>query len=120
MLEVYIIAALTDLVNGRVWPLVAPMGTGLPFITFQQVGGATASSFCGETARPNARMQINVWSRTALETTTIMLAAETALTSHIASSPNPPLRGVALGAFVAEYDETTSFYGARQDFSFWR
>jgi hypothetical protein len=120
MLETEIIAALGPLVEGRVWPVIAPIGTKVPFITFQQVGGTPANSFCGNGAKLNARMQINVWSRTAIETTTIALAAEAALTSHVASSPVGPLRGVSLGAFTSEYDETTSYFGARQDFSFWR
>ncbi len=113
MLEQAIIAALSPLVGGRVWPLIGPIGAVPPYITFQQVGGEPSNTFCGNTDRLNARVQINVWSKKAMETTTIMLAAETVLTSS-------PIRGVSLGAFVAEYNEPTSYYGARQDFSFWR
>lgn len=93
--------------------LVAPQRISTPFITFQQVGGVPTYTFCGNTDRLNARIQFNVWSKDSVEVATIMLAAETILTE-------PPLRGVSQGAFVAEYSEPTSLYGARQDFSFWR
>jgi hypothetical protein len=113
MIEEEIIAAIGSLVGGRIWMLIAPIGSPLPFITFQQVGGVPTYTFCGNTNRLNARIQFNVWSRDSVEVASIMLAAEAILTE-------PPLRGVSQGAFVAEYSEPTSLYGARQDFSFWR
>jgi hypothetical protein len=113
MLETEIISALGPLVAGRVWPTIAPLGSATPFIVFQQVGGQSVTTLCGNATPLNARIQFNIWSNDPEITTTIMLSVEAILTE-------PPFRGVSQGAFVADYSEVATMYGARQDFSFWR
>lgn len=39
-IETDICTALNDLVDGRVYPDVAPAGAATPYVTYQQVGGA--------------------------------------------------------------------------------
>jgi hypothetical protein len=98
----------------RVYPTVAPAGVQTPYITFQQVGGE-APVFL-ERAVPskrNARMQINVWSATQLDATTIALAIEAALVGATTIQAKPET------AFVATEDEVTKLLGTRQDFSIW-
>lgn len=113
MLEQDLHDALASLVGGRVFPDVAPMKAALPYITYSQVGGSPSNTLCGNTNRLNARMQFNVWSKTRKEAVSIMLSAESILTS-------PPLRGVSQGEMFYRYEEPVELYGCQQDISFWR
>jgi hypothetical protein len=112
--EAQIFAALSALVNARVYPDIGLEGGEKPYITYQQVGGDAINYT--EIAIPdkkNARMQVNVWALTRLEA------------SALADQVEDALRGLSdaetlvLGARVALYEEDTKLRGTRQDFSIW-
>ena len=115
-IEPTIVSTLSSLFSGRVFPDMAPFDTPRPFLTYQQVGGSPSNSFCGNTISQNARIQFNVWADAATGgraiASTLMRSVEEAVVAA-------PLYGVSLGSLVAEYDDITKYYGARQDFSFW-
>lgn len=109
-----IVAALTSLVAGRVYPDLAPPAPQLPYIVYQQVGGE-APTFL-ERAVPsakNGRFQVNVWAATRLQASALAVQAEAALTTATAFQCKP------LGAFVAAFDDDTQLRGTTQDFSIW-
>lgn len=113
-LETDLYTALQALASGRMYPDVAPEGTALPYITYQQIGGQGVN-FLDPTvpSKKNARVQINVWAGT-------RLAA-----ANLARSIEDTLRGAAslqvsvLGALTALHEPDTGLYGTRQDFSIW-
>jgi len=112
--ETDIVAALTSLVGGRVYPDVGPVGAVLPYITYQQIGGASVNFLeRGVPDKKNGRFQVNVWSTTRLQAASINLLIETALVTSTAFQAD------AIGAPLATRDEETKFYGAAQDFSIW-
>lgn len=118
MIEPVIVALLSPLFGGRVFPDTAPAATPRPFCIYQQVGGKPSAVLCGNTTQQNARIQFVVWCAPSpagggrQQANTLMRQAEALLTE-------PPVRAVSQGSLVALWDEPTQTYGARQDFSFW-
>lgn len=114
-LESDIVAALTSLVSGRVFPEFAPYSTAKPFITYQQVGGA-AENFLEATpvGKRNSRIQISCWTTTRQSANNLARAAEDALV-------NSSLNAFVLGAFIAAFEDDVEpkLYGTHQDFSLW-
>ncbi len=112
--EASIYTLLRSMVADRVYPDVAPLGTTLPYITYQQVGGE-ALSFVDNTlpSKRNGRFQVNVWSNSRLNATTLAVLIENAFYTTTAMQARP------IGGPVALYDEETNYYGSTQDFSIW-
>lgn len=112
--EAHIKAALDSLVDSRVYPDVAPSGSALPRIVYQQAGGLAVAYV--ENTLPNqrnARMQIACWAKTRLEASTLAEQAEAALMAASDMTATP------LGAYTATQEQDTGLYGTRQDFSVW-
>lgn len=112
MSEVDIVAAISGLFGGRVYPDTAPHSTPRPFCIFSNVGGRPVNGFCGDADHQNARIQFDVWSDTRLESYTLMRDLAALVTAA-------PLHGTSLGSLFTAYDEVTRSRHARQDFSFW-
>lgn len=112
--EADIFNVLKTLVSNRAYPDVAPLGTTRPYITYQQVGGQGVN-FMEATApsKKNARFQVNVWATTRSAAAVLSRQVEDALRTTAG------LQCTVLGAPVALYEEETTLYGTRQDFSFW-
>ena len=111
-IEADLFNALKGLVSNRVYPDVAPLGATMPYITYQQVGGDSVSFL--EAALPdkrNGRFQINVWSATRNEASTLMRTIATTLVSALRADP--------MGEPVSDIDIDTGSYGSRQFFSIW-
>lgn len=112
--EATVFTVLTSLVSGRVYPDVAPEGSALPRIVYQQVGGV-AEVFT-EGALPdkeNGRMQIACWATTRAAAVALAQQVEATLVATTAFQAEP------LGARSSVYEEDTKLFGARQDFSIW-
>ena len=112
-IESTIYAALKTLVGGRVYRDIRKKDEGLPYITFQQVGG-TPLNYLDRTkpSKKNARMQINCWHNRRDDVMALARQVEDAL---LAVTVKPQV----LGAAIADYEEDTGLYGSIQDFSFW-
>jgi hypothetical protein len=105
---------LGGLVAGRVYPDVAPAGSALPRIVYQQVGGV--EEVYTEGALPdkeNGRMQIACWATTRPAAVALAKQVAAALVASTAFQATP------IGARVSGYEEDTKLYGTRQDFSIW-
>lgn len=116
-LEGDIYSALSSLVSGRVFPDLAPHETAVPYITYQQIGGA-AENFLEATfvGKRNSRVQINCWASTRLAANDLARDAEEALIES-------DLKAYVLGAFgnfaPPDPGDAEQHYGTHQDFSVW-
>lgn len=110
-MESDVVAALTSLVSGRVYPSVAPSNPTKPYIVYTGAGGV-AFNFLESAAvgLRNSRLQVSCWATTRMAANALAIAAENAL---IASA----LKAYVLGAMQTPYDEQTKLYGTHQDFS---
>lgn len=112
--ESIIFATLRGLVADRVYPDVAPEGSELPRIVYQQAGGQPVQYAEGPLAsQENARMQIACWAATRDAATTLAKQVEDALVAAPGCTVQP------IGQRVSVYEEDTGLRGARQDFSVW-
>lgn len=98
----------------RVFPDAAPATTATPYVTWQQIGGDVVSYTEGTLAdRRNARVQINVWDKSRLSATALMLQIEAAICAASQFQARPD------SAHVAAMDDDTDLRGCMQDFSIW-
>lgn len=113
MIEPLLVATLNPLFGDRVFDDVAPVNTPTPYCTYQQVGGSPINLLEGQPAsKKNARIQINVWSKTRSEATTLIRRIEDMMVQA-------PLLATTLGGAISQHDEVSNYRGAMQDFSFW-
>ena len=107
--------AIKGLVANRVYFDVAPLGTVRPYLTCQQVGGASIN-FIDQAipSKRNARFQINVWADTRAAAALLAGQVEDAMRAATA------LQTTVLGQPVATYEADPMLFGTRQDFSVWQ
>ncbi|MBG3876135.1 DUF3168 domain-containing protein [Desulfovibrio oxamicus] len=83
-------AGVAGIVSRRIFPLSAPKGAPLPFITYQRVSGAPEAVLDGDAPCERISIQIDAWAKTYGEAKRLAKA----------------VRGVMAGAeFAAELDE---------------
>lgn len=113
-MESILAATLGPLAGDRVFPDVGPENVGLPYITYQQVGGDPVNFLGGDApSQRNSRVQINVWGATRQTVAELARAVEAAVRS------TPGLRPTVLTSGIATFEPDTRLYGSLQDFSFW-
>lgn len=106
--------ALRGLVADRVYPTVAPEEVAAPYVTWQATGGNAVNFMDGEQpSKKNARIQLNVWSKTLGEAMRIAQQAETILRARAALSTT-----VQTGQ-LTRYEPDTKLHGTYQFFSCW-
>lgn len=109
--EAIVYAALSALVNGNVFPDLAPAQTPPPWICYTAVGGQSYPSLDGTTpGLRNARMQVVVYSRSRSEAASVMEQVFQALA-------NQTVNAVPIGAPVSTFEADTLLYGSSLDFS---
>lgn len=113
-IEAKLNAALAGLVGGRLYPNLAPEAAAVPYIVFQQVGGAAVTYERDEVVNlRNGRFQIAVWSDRYQEAVSISQQAEAALITTADLQARP------IGALVARVEANPRRHGAMQDFTIW-
>jgi hypothetical protein len=113
-LETFLVAVLSPLVDGAVFPDVAPVDAPLPRLVYQQTGGSAVAYMGDELPdMENARMQVTAWAATRASAKTLIKAAEAALRQAAELQADP------VGASVSTYEDGTRLYGSRQEFSIW-
>jgi hypothetical protein len=113
-MEVEVFGALKGLVENRVYPDIAPVGTDKPYITYQQIGGQGINFLdLAMPGKKNSWVQVNVWAESRLSAAAITSQVEQALRS------TATLQATVLSAPTAIHEPDTKLYGAMQDFSFW-
>lgn len=112
-LESDLVAALTAMCP-RVFPDFAPVGTAMPYVTWQQIGGEPLTCLDGSLPdKRNAEVQVNVWALSRLEANTLLLQIEAALCASTAFAATPS------SALRSSFTEDEGRRGAEQDFSIW-
>lgn len=113
--ESLLFTTLKGLVSDRVYPDVGPAGVAVPYITWQQVGGASINFLDTSTlpSKANGRFQINTWAATRAEANALAKQVENAVRATTSLQPT------VLSQPVATTDEETGRKGYRQDFSLW-
>lgn len=96
----------------RTFPDVAPLGTVAPWVTWQQLGGASLR-FVDNTAadKRNTLLQVSVWSKTRTEANTLARQIEDALCAYAGFVAQPQ------GEAASVYEPDTLLFGAIQRFS---
>lgn len=113
-IDTLITAALAPLVDGRVYPDVAPDKPVLPYIVYQQVGGAGLVFLEGTLPdHEGCRIQVATWGARRVDVTALAKQAEAALIAAAQLQTEP------LGGRVSDHEPDTKRYGARQDFMVW-
>jgi hypothetical protein len=98
----------------RVYPDIAPANTAMPYVTWSLYGGNTIKPLAKEVPdKRNAMIQVNVWSKSRLESINTMLAIESALITATQFVCKP------MNAMSATFDDDTDIRGIMQDFSIW-
>lgn len=95
------------LVNGRIYPLVAPQNVQIPYMTYQVVSGLKLQCMGGNIYQGNFRFQINVWGTSYSQVKAISEAVKNALVGFL-SSNNIDIRD--------DYDNESKFFGQIIDF----
>lgn len=112
--ETILPAALGALVDGCVYPDVAPEGSPLPRIVYQQVGGQDLVYAEGKLpTSENGRYQLACWATTRLQAVALAKQVEQILVEH------PVLQAKPIGARISAHEPDTDLRGCRQDFSIW-
>ncbi|WP_029043355.1 DUF3168 domain-containing protein [Cupriavidus sp. WS] len=105
--------ALSGLFGDRIFPDVAPPDVGLPFSTYQQIGGQPLNFLAGVPDKENGRFQLNIWSDDREQASQLMREARKIMCLH------PALLATIMTGVLARYEPETKLYGAQQDFSIW-
>jgi hypothetical protein len=101
-------------VVARSFPDFAPTKTGLPYCTFQQIGGE-AVNYVDATMpdHDHGEFQVNVWAATRKEAKALIKQIDAALRGAAAFTARP------VSGPVSDFDADMKRYGSRQDFSIW-
>lgn len=98
----------------RVYPDVAPMAAGKPYITWQAIGGEVARYLDNSAAdKRNTLMQINAWALTRQDATTLIRQAEDAMCASAQFIARPQ------GEAISTHEPDAGLYGSLQRFSVW-
>lgn len=104
--------ALLKTACARVYPDIAPSGAELPHITWQALGGKSWRNLDNTAAdKRNTFMQINVWSSTRTESSSIIRQIEDLICA------SPLMIGTPDGEPMSMYEGETKEYGAMQRFT---
>lgn len=104
------LVALLKAINPRTYPDVAPEGTTTPYVTYQQIGGESIR-YADNTADSRfPTIQVNVWSRTRMEASTLIQQIEDALCAA------PAFQATPQGDAMSRYEPDTQLYGSIQRF----
>jgi hypothetical protein len=95
----------------QVFPDVAPEGTALPYVTWQELGGQTMRALDNTALdKRHTYLQINVWDATRAGALTLIRAIEDALCASAAFTARPE------GEPLSMYEPDTYLYGSLQRF----
>lgn len=112
--EESLVSIIGPLVDGRIFPDVAPFDTPRPYVTYQKIGGSRIKPLARTLANMrNGLYQINTWADTR--------ASANALADSIADllSTSAQLLATPEAEYRSDHDSDLNRYGTIQDFSIW-
>lgn len=109
-IEADLAAVIGPFVGDRVFPDDAPEDAGMPYATYQQIGGQPINYLEGAPQEEIGRFQVNVWSDDREQANDVLRKIREALCAA-------PLRATIMTGLLARKEPLTKVYGAQQDFS---
>lgn len=104
------LVVLLKAINASSFPDVAPQGMPAPYLTWQQIGGATVRYGDNTADSRWPAIQINAWAKTRAEALTMIRQVEDALCASGAFQASPH------GEPLSTYEPETLLYGSIQRF----
>ena len=110
------VAAVTNLVGTRIYPVRAPQGATRPFVTVQRISAVREVAFGVNPGLARPRFQVTAWAATYAEAKAVQTAVRQALERH---------RGTTLGVEILDcfvdndedlMDDEVNLFGAATDF----
>ncbi len=98
-------SGVTDLVDDRIYPMVGPLDSKYPLITYERISGAPANALTGTPGRARVVIEVNAFALSASGALTLGEAARAAVT------------GLMLDSDLM-YDPEFEVYRYRQEFSY--
>ncbi|MEM5384140.1 DUF3168 domain-containing protein [Paraburkholderia phymatum] len=109
-----IFALLSPLVDGRVFPVVAPFETPRPYVTYQRIGGNVISPLAKEVPdKQNGFFQVTVWADRPKDADALALQIESVFITAVVFNAKP------MAAPIDRSEPDLKLYGSQQDFSIW-
>ncbi|MPW17877.1 DUF3168 domain-containing protein [Paraburkholderia sp. CNPSo 3157] len=107
-----IFALLSPLVDGRVFPVVAPFETPRPYVTYQRIGGHVITPLAKEVPdKQNGFFQITVWADRPKDADALALQIESAFITAKAFTAKP------MAGPIDRSEPDLKLYGSQQDFN---
>lgn len=98
--------------TAAIYPMVAPQGTALPYVTYQRVASTVNNVLSGAPSIDNARMQIDVWASS-------YAGAQALAQSIIRAMQAWPVQNVLLNNYDL-YEQEVKVYRVLLEFSIWQ
>lgn len=108
-----ILQSVLEAICKRTYCSVAPAGTNVPWITWQQTGGRDMSYLENTQGVRHARVQISVWASTPMQAAGIRDQIEAALRSLESLTCTPS------AAHYMTYEPDTKLHGVQQVWEIW-
>jgi len=113
-------AGITNLVSTRVYPVIMPQKPTFPAITYNDDDSNYTESFDGQTDHVQSIFQLDGWSKTYAEATTVGTAISTALKNTSGSFGGITIqRCTVLSGPVTVYEDSVEAYRQTYIFSIW-
>jgi len=113
-------AGITNLVSTRVYPVIMPQKPTFPAITYNDDDSNYTESFDGQTDHVQSIFQLDGWSKTYAEATTVGAAISTALKNTSGSFGGITIqRCTVLSGPVTVYEDSVEAYRQTYIFSIW-
>lgn len=108
-----LVAQLSAVVSGRIYPLVAPDGAAMPYVVYQRVASTVDNVLAGNGNPPieNTRLQIDVWAASYASAQATAEAIKDALLAWGTQN--------VLIQELDQYEPTTKKYRVILDYSTW-
>lgn len=120
-------AGLVSLISKRIYPIVMPLNTTLPAVSFQRISTERTHAFSSDTSLTNATFQVSSWAKSDTvkkgysHTQAVSAQVKTALQnfSGTLGSGGVTVNAVLLIGELSDYDTATDTYAIHQDFEVW-
>lgn len=116
------VAAVTDLVSTRVFPVTLPQNITYPCVSYQIISAQRRSVFGRDTGDVRARIQIDSWGEKVASAAGARVTAEAvrgALQRWSGASADVTISAIFLEDERHEYDDKTGLYRVSQDYFVW-
>lgn len=110
--QLYTHTGLSEIIAGRVYPVILPQGVTFPAITYQVISDVPESDLDGDSELRNLRVQVNCWSEGYAECKNISAQIRAAMDSAVGFS------AIRSGG-RDNYEATNHLHYSMMDFSVW-